>query len=39
MLAKTGRFASNGEELLKLLEDEESWKFKDVYDDFKGEIE
>lgn len=39
MLAKTGRFASNEEELLKLLEDEESWKFKDVYDDFKGEIE
>ena len=39
MLAKTGRFASNEEELIKLLEDETSWTFKDVYDDFKGEIE
>lgn len=39
MLAKTGRFASNEEELLKLLEDEASWTFKNVYNDFKGEIE
>lgn len=39
MLAKTGRFASNEEELIKLLEDETSWTFKNVYDDFKGEIE
>ena len=39
MLAKTGRFASNEEELIKLLEDEISWTFKDVYNDFKGEIE
>lgn len=39
MLAKTGRFASNEEALLKLLEDETSWTFKDVYNDFKGEIE
>ena len=39
MLAKTGRFASNEEALLKLLEDETSWSFKDVYNDFKGEIE
>lgn len=39
MLAKTGRFASNEQELLKLLNEDESWIFKDVYDDFKGEIE
>lgn len=39
MLAKTGRFASNEQELLKLLNEDESWTFKDVYDDFKGEIE
>lgn len=39
MLAKTGRFASNEEELLELLKNKESWKFKNVYDDFKGEIE
>ena len=39
MLAKTGRFASNEKVLLKLLEDETSWMFKDVYNDFKGEIE
>ena len=39
MLAKTGRFASNEKELLKLLEDETSWTFKDVYNDFKGAIE
>lgn len=39
MLAKTGRFASNVDELLKLLEDEESWIFKNVYHDYKGEIE
>lgn len=39
MLAKTGRFATNEEELLKLLENENSWSFKNVYDDFKGDIE
>lgn len=39
MLAKTGRFASNEQELLKLLNEDESWTFKDAYDDFKGEIE
>lgn len=39
MLAKTGRFASNEKELLTLLEDKSSLKFKDVYNDFKGEIE
>lgn len=39
MLAKTGRFASNEQDLLKLLNEDKSWTFKDVYDDFKGEIE
>jgi len=39
MLAKTGRFASNEKELLKLLKDNESYKFKDVYNDFKGVVE
>ena len=39
MLAKTGRFASSEKELLELLNDEESWQFKDVYNDFDGEIE
>lgn len=39
MLAKTGRFAANEQDLLKLLNDESSWTFKNVYDDFKGVIE
>ena len=39
MLAKTGRFASNEKELIELLDDASSWLFKDVYDDFTGEIE
>ena len=39
MLAKTGRFAANEQDLLKLLNDESSWAFKNVYDDFKGVIE
>ena len=39
MLAKTGRFAANEQDLIKLLNDESSWAFKNVYDDFKGVIE
>ena len=39
MLAKTGRFASSEEELLKLLNNETTWSFKDVYNDFKGDME
>lgn len=39
MLAKTGRFAANEQDLIKLLNDESSWTFKNVYDDFKGVIE
>lgn len=39
MLAKTGRFAANEKDLIKLLNDESSWTFKNVYDDFKGVIE
>lgn len=39
MLAKTGRFAANEQDLIKLLNDELSWTFKNVYDDFKGVIE
>ena len=39
MLAKTGRFAANEQDLLKLLNDKSSWAFKNVYDDFKGVIE
>lgn len=39
MLAKTGRFAANEQDLVKLLNDESSWTFKNVYNDFKGVIE
>ncbi len=39
MLAKTGRFAANEQDLLELLDDDSSWSFKDVYNDFKGAIE
>lgn len=39
MLAKTGRFAASEQDLIKLLNDESSWTFKNVYDDFKGVIE
>lgn len=39
MLAKTGRFAASEQDLLKLLDDDSSWLFKDVYNDFKGDIE
>ena len=39
MLAKTGHFASNEKELMKLLDDEKTWTFKDVYNDFKGDVE
>lgn len=39
MLAKTGRFAANEQDLIELLNDESSWTFKNVYDDFKGVIE
>jgi len=39
MLAKTGRFASNEQDLLTLLENDDTWSFKDVYNDFKGDIE
>lgn len=39
MLAKTGRFASSEKELLELLEDDKTWTFKDVYNDFKGDVE
>lgn len=39
MLAKTGRFASNEQDLLTLLENDDTWSFKNVYNDFKGDIE
>lgn len=39
MLAKTGQYAIDEESLMKRLEDESSWTFKDVYDDYKGEVE
>lgn len=39
MLAKTGRFAANMLELAGKLEDVETFNFKDVADDFEGDIE
>lgn len=39
MLAKTGYFASSTEELAKLLEDDATWTYKDVYSNFKGDIQ
>lgn len=39
MLAKTGLVARNEEELLKLLNDEESWFFNKSYGQYEGEIE
>lgn len=39
MLAKTGLFAKNEKELFEKLLKEDSYKFKDVYHDFKGTIE
>lgn len=39
MLAKTGRFAKTESELIATLEDESSYQFKSVYDDFKGDVE
>lgn len=39
MLAKTGRFATSEFDLLYLLDDNHSYDFKNVYDDFGGEIE
>lgn len=39
MLAKTGRFAANMLELSGKLEDVETFEFKDVADDFEGDVE
>lgn len=39
MLAKTGRFASNEEELMKLLNNIETFTYKSVYKSYKGDIE
>lgn len=39
MLAKTGSFAKTMTELVIKLCDENTFKFKDVYSDFKGDIE
>jgi len=39
MLAKTGSFAKTMAELVIKLCDENTFKFKDVYSDFKGDIE
>ena len=39
MLAKTGSFAKTTAELVIKLCDENTFKFKDVYSDFKGDIE
>ena len=39
MLAKTGNYVANVDELLERLNDSETFKFKNVYDDYKGEIE
>lgn len=39
MLAKTGHYATNHHELFIQLTSLNALKFKDVYDDFKGEIE
>lgn len=39
MLARTGNFAANEEELLALLEDEKSYQYKNVFASYQGEIE
>lgn len=39
MLAKTGSFAETEIMLLDQLNNEETWKYKDVYDSYKGDIE
>ena len=39
MLAKTGLFASNEQELLEKLSDKNSYNFKPICGDFKGDIE
>lgn len=39
MLATTGRFASSEKALLELLDEDSTWTFKDVYSDFKGDVE
>lgn len=39
MLAKTGHFVSNEKDLLNILDDNSTYSFKDVYDDYKGDVE
>lgn len=39
MLAKTGRFASSQDELVKELQKDETWEFKNVYHNYTGDIE
>lgn len=39
MLARTGNFAANEDELLALLEDEKSYQYKNVFASYQGEIE
>lgn len=39
MLAKTGSFADNEESLLKALNNEETYNYKDVYNSYKGDVE
>lgn len=39
MLAKTGNFAANMLELTKKLEDTTTFEYKNVYEDFEGDIE
>ena len=39
MLAKTGNYVRNEQELLTLLNSEDSYTFKNVYNDYTGEIE
>lgn len=39
MLAKTGNFADSESSLLEQLQNDETWKYKDVYDTYKGDVE
>lgn len=39
MLAKTGNFAKNEDELLKKLDNVSTFMYKDIYNDYKGDVE
>lgn len=39
MLAKTGNFASNEKDFVSMLENEETYEYKDVYESYTGKVE